>query len=118
MILLGCSVDAVDDDNSWTAVHHCAFIGNHDALSMLLKHEANCNLVDNFGQTALHISCYKGHYKCVKILVEAGACVDSRDKEEATCLDYVEDETIRSYLLRDILVARRTGESFTLEQVL
>jgi ankyrin repeat protein len=86
------------------------------ALRLFLKCGADVNAVDTFGQTALHIACYKGYVDCIYILVEAGASIEARDSEEASCLEYVEDETLLVYL-QEFIAAYRLRESKSVEDL-
>jgi len=55
------------------------------AIKVLAK-GADPNAVDEFGKTALMTACGTGAPKCVPILIDAGALVDTQDRDGVTAL--------------------------------
>lgn len=53
----------------------------------LLRGGADVNAVDQLGKTPLHYAAANGSMELVKYLVHVGACIDVKDKKEATALD-------------------------------
>ncbi len=54
----------------------------------MIENNANIEAITTFGRTALHLSTMKGHYECVKLLLESKSNVDSTDKEFNTPTHY------------------------------
>lgn len=50
-----------------------AHVGDHDAVSILLSHKANVDIIDQRSRSALHFAASEGSYECIKLLLEAGA---------------------------------------------
>ncbi|XP_059489715.1 uncharacterized protein LOC132204878 [Neocloeon triangulifer] len=75
----GVEVDATDPDGM-TSLHYAAACGLYDAITILLKNNAEINLQDNFGRTALHRVLVSGNLECIKLLVsEPNVNVNIRD---------------------------------------
>ena len=54
------------------------------SIYLLIDREADLNLWDIDGWTPLMIAAEKGHSKVVNLLVEAGALMDTQDKDDKT----------------------------------
>ena len=54
---------------------------------LLLKNGADINAQTTYGDTPVHLAAYRGHYKVVKTLVEAGCDLDIRNSKGRTALD-------------------------------
>ena len=54
------------------------------SIYLLVDREADLNLWDIDGWTPLMIAAEKGHSKVVNLLVEAGALMDTQDKDDKT----------------------------------
>ena len=53
--------------------------GDYQALAILIKAGANCDAVDDVGQTALMIAVSRSYRPCVVELLNAGAALDGKD---------------------------------------
>ncbi|XP_062614977.1 ankyrin-3-like [Saccostrea cucullata] len=53
---------------------------------MLLKNNADINLVDKDGRTSLHMACFNGNLKVLKLLIHYGANVNIADRTGSTAL--------------------------------
>jgi ankyrin repeat protein len=69
----------------WASTH-----GQYDAIEILLKHGADINQPDNYGQTPLHGASYSkmgSCYDCVELLVEKGADLSAKNSYGQTPYD-------------------------------
>lgn len=67
----------------------CAVIkgGNIEIIKLLLKHGANYNIQDKYGDTALHYACRRGGYsKIVELLLKCGADPNIKNNDKDTIL--------------------------------
>jgi ankyrin repeat protein len=75
----GASVHAVDLTNS-TPLSYAVSSAIPDMVQLLIRHGANVNAVNNRGDSPLHYAArHKDDLRTVKMLVNAGALVDSRN---------------------------------------
>jgi len=65
------------DVDGWTSLHHAAWNGLAEVCECLLEREdfTLANACDNYGLTALHCACHRGHLKCVHVLAKSDAFV-------------------------------------------
>lgn len=56
-----------------TLLHHAAMNGRLDLLEILLRHQAELNILNRVGQTPLCLAASKGHASIIEKLLEAGA---------------------------------------------
>ncbi|TDY72166.1 ankyrin repeat protein [Leptospira meyeri] len=63
------------------AIHEAAFLGDAKQIKLLIQFKANVNVKNNAGMTPLHIASLHGYTDCVKILLDAGAFPNERDKK-------------------------------------
>lgn len=63
--------------------------GELETVQRLLK-EMPTNMVDvrSGGKTSLQVAAHQGHIAVVKLLLQAGACVNNSDNDKDTCLHY------------------------------
>ncbi|KAK3883543.1 hypothetical protein Pcinc_012147 [Petrolisthes cinctipes] len=61
------------DAAHWTALHHAALEGRHQAVTLLLQAGSDVNSADPHGVTALHVASYKDHPSIVSLLLSRGA---------------------------------------------
>ncbi|KAK4313728.1 hypothetical protein Pmani_014949 [Petrolisthes manimaculis] len=61
------------DAAHWTALHHAALEGRHQAVTLLLQAGSDVNSADPHGVTALHVAAYKDHPSIVSLLLSRGA---------------------------------------------
>ena len=54
--------------------------GNVGVMGTLVKEKVDLDFEDNFGYTALHIATDRGHKEDVRVLVAAGAKINSKSK--------------------------------------
>ena len=62
-----------------------------DTIAILLERNANVNLFDNNGCTALMRVAYGGYPSLVEKLLAFGADKDMVDKQDRTALDYIRE---------------------------
>lgn len=65
---------------------HASRIGNLEVLQELIRQKVPLNLTDEKGYTPLIIACYNNQYKAAKLLLDAGADVNSQDHGGNTAL--------------------------------
>ncbi|WFD33297.1 type IV protein arginine methyltransferase [Malassezia cuniculi] len=63
---------AEDDDVGWDALHYAADGGHVRVVSLLLRHGALWNTVDNLGYTAAEVAWTRNHSKCYSEIFEHG----------------------------------------------
>lgn len=70
--LLEKGIDVVDDFNR-TALMNAVLYNKTDLVSWLIHQNANLNLQDKNGYTALHFSAQEAHTECTRLLLNNGA---------------------------------------------
>ena len=79
----GVDLDAsFDDGEGYTAVHFAAWDGKDEILAYLLEAGAKADVVGEDGYTPIFLAAAGGHLDCVEILVENGADVNRRLKDD------------------------------------
>ncbi|MCE2779949.1 MAG: ankyrin repeat domain-containing protein [Algoriphagus sp.] len=82
LVEAGVDLDAsFDDGEGYTAVHFAAWDGKDEILSYLLEAGAKADIVGEDGYTPIFLAAAGGHLDCVKLLVENGADVNRRLKD-------------------------------------
>jgi ankyrin repeat protein len=90
LLYILCQPDiAVDerDNMGLTPLHWAALQGDEVAVEVLLKFDANPNLVDRNGLTALHWAASRGNRSCILQLLEAGADIRAMNKDHRKAQD-------------------------------
>ncbi|RPB14069.1 ankyrin [Morchella conica CCBAS932] len=86
----GAAVDYVnkrtDDSALLLAAQRITADSGADALKLLLRHDANINMTDRKGQTALHKMAEKKYIFAARALLEHGARADIPNKQGKTAL--------------------------------
>lgn len=59
-----------------------------EAVDILIKHDANLDVQDENGYTALMWACFNGKNECVTALVEAGADLEIMDNNRSMAIDH------------------------------
>ncbi len=73
------------DDDKYTPLMKAAARDNGEVLKLLLEKKADVNLADKrWGQTALHFAAFEGSDDCARMLVNHGANVNLRDRDNDT----------------------------------
>lgn len=67
-----------------SALHYAADKNSTDVCALLIAHHADAKLLDEAGNTALHLACAKGHIAIVKLLLELDCNLDQKNKEGQT----------------------------------
>ncbi|XP_071522836.1 uncharacterized protein [Panulirus ornatus] len=71
-VRLGIQIEGRDAAH-WTALHHAAFEGRMQAVTLLLQAGADVNYSDPHGVTALHVAAHRDHIGIVRFLLSRGA---------------------------------------------
>ncbi|XP_027215581.1 uncharacterized protein [Penaeus vannamei] len=71
-VRLGLHIESRDAAH-WTALHHAAFEGRMQAVTLLLQAGADVNSADPHGVTSLHVAAYRDHTNVVRLLLSRGA---------------------------------------------
>ena len=75
----------------WTALQWACWNSHPDVVKILTQQDGiDVNVQDTDKDTALYLACYKGHLKCVQLLVATGQC----DLGKSVC---VSCKTLRPY---------------------
>lgn len=64
-----------------------ATTGSEEPAALLVKNKANLNLAEKHGKTPLHEAAKYGYEKFAKILIDAGADLEVKDKKGRTAKD-------------------------------
>jgi len=97
-------VDA-KDRYGWTPLHSAAFQGNISCVELLLKLNANVNVVNNQGKSALHLAATQGRSAICALLLEKGADINLQDQQGMTPIHeagYRGQVTVYNELIRDV----------------
>lgn len=70
-----------------TPLYLSCFTGNYKIAELLLKHNANPNIQDERGVTALMIACLYGYTDIVKLLLEYGTDPNLKTKSGMTAIN-------------------------------
>ena len=81
---------ALDDKSGTRAIHSACKNGDRDMIRELMKRNCFLNQKDSKGCTALMLAAAAGHDKIVKLIVDSGADVRMKDKNDDTALEYAE----------------------------
>eukprot|EP01104_Vermistella_antarctica_P009132 TRINITY_DN2327_c0_g1_i1.p1 TRINITY_DN2327_c0_g1~~TRINITY_DN2327_c0_g1_i1.p1 ORF type:complete len:1442 (+),score=522.24 TRINITY_DN2327_c0_g1_i1:236-4561(+) len=68
-VLLDAGADVNTGDHATNPIHHCAFFGHVDCLKLLLEKDANPDVRDGEGSTALHKTAFTGNIECLTVLL-------------------------------------------------
>jgi len=84
----GANIEAKDTTSGWTPLLRCAATtGDADVARSLLAANANVNVQDDSGKSALMMSSLNGHLRLTRLLLEYGANVHLKSSHGKTCLD-------------------------------
>ena len=86
----GCSIYV--KDNLGRSVLHCACVESNVSLVRALCEDISPSLVDDDGNTPLHLSSLKGDSDCVQVLLQSNAPVLVRNKSGKTPIDIATGE--------------------------
>ena len=81
---------ALDDKSGTRAIHIACKNGDKDMIRELMKRNCFLNQKDAKGCTALMLAAAAGHDKIVKLIVDGGADVRMKDRNDDTALEYAE----------------------------
>ena len=66
----------------------CGFSRGIAVASLLVEHGASVNLTNSYGRTPLMCSVINSNAAAAELLLEWGACLEQRHKNQMTALDY------------------------------
>lgn len=93
------------DKSGSTPLIHTVWPGHLQAMCALLELGADPNIQNNRMNTALHLSCEKGHETLIVILIEKGANADLKNAQGMLCYETIQDPDQRRHI-QDFVVAR------------
>ena len=67
-------------------LHHLAFYGQVETIEVMLKLGADCNILDEYRNTALHIAVGRNHKNVAALLIDSGVNVNCRNVSGCTPL--------------------------------
>ncbi|KAK9412900.1 hypothetical protein SUNI508_12313 [Seiridium unicorne] len=86
--LLAMATDCELRDGNGRTAPHCAIVDSDEqAVRCLIQNCKNMNLVDDEGQSALHIASHAGRVNMVNLLLKSGASADQQDSEDVNLAD-------------------------------
>eukprot|EP00929_Paragymnodinium_shiwhaense_P108229 TRINITY_DN74554_c0_g1_i1.p1 TRINITY_DN74554_c0_g1~~TRINITY_DN74554_c0_g1_i1.p1 ORF type:complete len:702 (+),score=121.88 TRINITY_DN74554_c0_g1_i1:106-2211(+) len=83
------AVNVLSGTGEWTPLHTAATAGYSTAVSALIDGQADLNIQDASGQTALSIAVARGHQEVARMLMAKGALVNTKDSKLNTPLHLV-----------------------------
>jgi hypothetical protein len=86
----GGHVDAATEEGGNTMLIGASIAGEAEMVSVLLRRDANVDVQNNKGASALMHACYKNHAEVVRRLLGAGATLALRTKDGGTAADMAE----------------------------
>ncbi len=99
------------DRNGRTALMRAAKNGDTEEINLLLKSNANVNLCDNDGWTALmNAARYQNDPEIIRILLEAGANPNQKNKYGSTALHLAAAYTETPEILRQLVKASKNSD--------
>ncbi len=91
LISLGASVSSKSVDGYYPA-HWAALAGKFETMVVLIEHEAQVNVVDQFKMTPLMFAALGSDARIVSFLLEKGADVNLLDEKGQSALDHAQSE--------------------------
>ncbi|KLO14469.1 ankyrin [Schizopora paradoxa] len=100
------TVSLEDQNIDEQSLHGLAIKGDPKKLEQYLEDnpETDLNAVDEFGYTAVHLACDRGHEDIVQVLLEHGADISIKDQDDLTAEELASEagyENIVSILRKD-----------------
>eukprot|EP00210_Caulerpa_lentillifera_P009480 g9040.t1 len=86
LLARGANPNLQETELKWAALHKAAFHGNAAIVELLLKANAEVDLLTSDGDTPLHVAAWKGHAHIAKLLLDAGAGKNIGRKDNQTPL--------------------------------
>lgn len=84
---MGSNVNTRDNDGL-AALHYAMYPNRKELIKELIKHKANLDIAENHGFTPLHWAAMNSNTVAIGMLLDAGACVNSRNDAGQTALVY------------------------------
>jgi hypothetical protein len=81
-------LDQPFDPTGWPILHWAVYLGNLDAVKVLLRSGARVNTPDVYGATALHWAAWGGRHSIAKLLLDNGAACLAMDIKRRTAKDW------------------------------
>ena len=69
LLSMKCDPDIQDIKYQFSVLHYSVSLGNHTITNLLLKYNANPNLQDIYGNTALHYAIAENSFACISTIV-------------------------------------------------
>ena len=81
-------LDQPFDPRSWPILHWAVYLGNQEAVKLLLRAGARVNTPDVYGATALHWAAWGGQHSIAKLLLNNGGSCKAKDIKNRTAEDW------------------------------
>lgn len=96
---------AVRDSGGKTALHYCVENTNTEPVELLISYDRTLiDVRDDLGHSALHLAAVAGNEHVVKCLLQNGADINTRDKDEHSIVHWATGLYLRSII--DMFISR------------
>ena len=95
----GANINAVDESTGYTPLMYAVTNYKDKVLSYLLVKNANINIQEDLGRTALHLSVIVNNVWAYKELLRAGGDLKVKDKNGRFATDFIKDKGLLYYFI-------------------
>lgn len=99
LITHGAKIDSSDDEKSTVLINAANFNASSEVLHMLIEYGAEIDSQNDDGRTALMEAAFAENFESVKAILEAGADINLRDKENKTAFNLTDSDEIKELLV-------------------
>ncbi|XP_071139094.1 uncharacterized protein [Mytilus edulis] len=77
----GASVNTTSYPDNWSPLHYAALLNRPDVMQLLIKGNADVNVVDKNDETALHVAFFHDNIPAAELLIQHGSSLQSQNIE-------------------------------------
>ncbi|VDI04130.1 Hypothetical predicted protein, partial [Mytilus galloprovincialis] len=77
----GASVNTASYPDNWSPLHYAALLNRPDVMQLLIKGNADVNLVDTNDETALHVAFFHDNIHAAELLIQNGSSLNLQNIE-------------------------------------